>query len=581
MIGHAGHTGGTTVADYLAAWVREQGIQHVFTLPGGMIAPILDAFHRRGDVELVTMHHEQGVAFAADGAGRFTGAPAVALATAGPGATNMLTTIGSAYLDSVPVLFLTGQVQSYLLKGQRPVRQYGFQECDVVAMAEPVTKGAWRAASGREVPELLDRALRTAVSGRPGPVLVELPADLQTAVVPADAVPRRITVAPPDLEDRGAVEELLAAVAAARQPIALLGGGVRLAGAADRCRELLRMLGLPAAASVTALDVLPADDPLRLGMIGMYGNRWVNTAMAEADLVLALGTKLDFGTVGADAAAWAKGRTVYQVDCDPGEVRRVRGVRGIVADLGRFLDTALSLAEKHEVPDREQWTKHLAATAAEWPDTEELAGCPGINPNVLVRQLSAASRSAAAFVIDAGQHLWWACQSFQPAPDQRFLTALGMGPCGWALPAAVGAAFASRGPVVLFAGDGSFQFNIQELQTVVRNRLPLKIVIVDNAGHGSVRQLQESVFDGRYPTTVWGYDAPDFARVAEAYGITSRTVSDPDAVADALRWLWRDPDSPALLHVHVARELNVYPNVPFGAPITVMEKQPSTPEEER
>ncbi len=156
-----------------------------------------------------------------------------------------------------------------------------------------------------------------------------------------------------------------------------------------------------------------------------------------------------------------------------------------------------------------------------------------------------------------------------------------MGPCGWALPAAVGVAFASRGPVVLFAGDGSFQFNIQELQTVVRNRLPLKIVIVDNAGHGSVRQLQESVFDGRYPTTVWGYDAPDFARVAEAYGITSRTVSDPDAVPDALRWLWRDPDSPALLHVHIARGLNVYPNVPFGAPITDMEKQPSTPEEER
>lgn len=581
MIGHAGHTGGTTVSDYLAAWVSAQGIHHVFTLPGGMIAPILDAFHRRDDIELVTMHHEQGVAFAADGVGRFTGAPAVALATAGPGATNMLTTIGSAYLDSIPVLFLTGQVQSYLLKGQRPVRQYGFQECDVVAMAEPVTKGAWRAASGREVPELLDRALRTAVGGRPGPVLVELPADVQTAIVPAEAVPRRITVDPPDVPDQAVVDELLAALAAARQPVALLGGGVHLAGAAERVRELLRMLRVPAAASVTALDVLPGGDPLRLGMIGMYGNRWVNTAVAEADVVLALGTKLDFGTVGADAAAWAKGRTVYQVDCDPGEVRRVRGVRGIVADLGPFLDVALSLAEKHEGPDREQWTMRLAATAAQWPDTEELAGCSGINPNVLVQQLAAASPNAAAFVVDAGQHLWWACQSVQPAPGQRFLPALGMGPCGWALPAAVGVAVAARSPVVLFAGDGSFQFNIQELQTVVRNRLPLKMVVVDNAGHGSVRQLQESLFDGRYPTTVWGYDAPDFARVAEAYGIASRTISDPDAVPEALRWLWHDPDSPALLHVRIAQELNVYPNVPFGAAITVMEKQPSISEEER
>jgi acetolactate synthase I/II/III large subunit len=569
-------TAKTTVSDYTARWLQARGITHVFTLPGGMIASLLDAVHRHGGVEIVTMHHEQAVAFAADGAARFHGTPAVALATAGPGATNMLTAIGSAYLDSVPAVFITGQVQSYLLKGDRPVRQFGFQECDVVAMAEPVTKAAWRALSGTQVPAMLDAAWELAVTGRPGPVLIELPSDVQTMPVPQDAEPGPWAAVTPEFDDTAAMEALFDAFAAAERPVVLIGGGVQAARAAKRARSLLQRLGAPVAASVMALDVLPADDPLRLGMIGMYGNRWVNLAVSEADFVLVLGSRLDFGTVGADVAAWRKGREVFQIDCDPGEMRRIPGARSAAADLGAFLDAALPLALAREFPDRKSWRDRTAELRARWPDTEELAGCPGINPNVLVRELSAASAPAAAFVIDAGQHLWWACQSIQPAEGQRFMPALGLGPCGWAFPAAIGVAHTTHRPVVLFAGDGAFQFNIQELQTVVRNRLPVKIVIVDNGSHGSVRQLQEQVFDGRYPTTVLGYDAPDFARVAQAYGMASRAVSAPDEVGDALRWLWRDESSPALLHVRIATELNVYPNVPFGSPITVMESQPSS-----
>ncbi|MFD9601992.1 thiamine pyrophosphate-binding protein [Streptomyces sp. NPDC059970] len=564
-----------TVSDYVADWLETRGISHVFTLPGGMIASVLDAIYRRGSTKIVTMHHEQAVAFAADGASRFHAAPSVALATAGPGATNMLTAIGSAYLDSVPAVFITGQVQSYLLKGNRQVRQYGFQECDIVSMAAPVTKGAWRAESGRQVPELLDRALELAASGRPGPVLVELPSDVQTMPVPVDARPGPSAAAAPAALDPTAVQALLDAFAAAERPVVLVGGGVQAAQGAARARSLLQQLGVPVAASVTALDVLPVDDPLRMGMIGMYGNRWVNLALSEADFVLVLGSRLDFGTVGADVGAWSRGRTVFQVDCDPAEMHRIRAVRPIVADLGVFLDTALPLALTREFPDRKAWRDRVAELQSQWPDTAELADCPGINPNVLVRQLSQVSSAAAAFVIDAGQHLWWACQSIQPAEGQRFMPALGLGPCGWAFPAAIGVACTSGRPVVLFAGDGSFQFNIQELQTVMREHLPVKIVIVDNGSHGSVRQLQEQAFGGRYPATVLGYDAPDFARVAQAYGIESRTVSDPDAVEDALRWLWRDESAPSLLHVRIDTSLNVYPNVPFGAPMTVMESKPA------
>jgi acetolactate synthase-1/2/3 large subunit len=564
---------GTTVSDYVANWLRESGIPRIFTLPGGMIAALLDAIHRRGGVEIMTMHHEQAVAFAADGIGRYSAAPAVAMATAGPGATNMLTAIGSCYMDSVPAIFLVGQVQSYLLKGERPVRQFGFQECDFPAIAGPLTKAAWRALSGEEVPALLDKAMALAVAGRPGPVLIELPSDVQQMTVRDGAVPAPPARAVPPCEDTAAIEEMLGAVAEAQRPAILIGGGVRAARAAARCRSFVHQLNVPVAASVMALDVLPAGDPLRLGMIGMYGNRWVNVIASEADLMLVLGSRMDFGTIGADVAAWGRGRAVFQVDCDPGEMRRIRRVRPIVADLGAFFDAALPLARARTFPAWQSWLAYAAQLRAKWPDTEELADCPGINPNVLVRQLCAASPSAAAFVGDAGQHLWWACQSIQPREGQRFLPACGLGPCGWAFPAAIGVALASRRPVVLLAGDGAFQFNIQELQTVVRNHLPVKIVIVDNRSHGSVRQLQEQAFAGRYPSAVLGYDAPDFARVARAYGVASATVSEPDEVATALRWLWRDETSPALLHVLISTDLNVYPNVPFGAPLTVMESQ--------
>jgi acetolactate synthase-1/2/3 large subunit len=576
----AGTAAKTSVSDYVARWLRLSGITTVFTLPGGMIAALLDAIHRHGGVDIVTMQHEQAVAFAADGVGRFTGAPAVAISTAGPGATNMLTAVASAYLDSVPGIFITGQVQTYLLKGDRPVRQYGFQECDVVAMAEPVTKATWRVRSGAEVPAVLDEALRVATSGRPGPVLVELPSDVQTMPVDPDVAPDLTPVTPPVFTDEPAVTEMLDALAKAERPMVLLGGGVAAARAVARCRVFLERLGVPAAASIMGLDVLPGEHPLRLGMIGMYGNRWVNTLATEADFVLALGTKLDFGTIGADVVSWGRGRTVYQVDCDPGEMRRIRRARTIEADLGAFLDTALPIVDRWWSPGWPGWSARVTELRERWPDTEELAGFPGVNPNVLVRQLSAASAAAAAIVVDDGQHLWWGCQSVQPAPGQRFMPNGGLGPCGWAFPAAVGIAVTARRPVVLLVGDGAFQFNIQELQTVVRHDLPVKIVLLDNGSHGSVRQLQEEVFEGRYPATVLGYDAPDFARVAEAYGITSTAVSKPDDVEDALRWLWRD-DRPALLHVMIATELNVYPNVPFGAPLTRMESANRTEEAKR
>jgi acetolactate synthase-1/2/3 large subunit len=570
-----------TVSDHLARWLRASGISHVFTLPGGMIASVLDAIHREEGTEIVTLHHEQSVAFAADGFGRSTGRPAVALSTAGPGATNMLTGIADCHLDSIPAIFVTGQVQTYLQKGARPVRQFGFQECDVVTMAAPVVKRAWRIGSPREVPEVLEEARRLTTDGRPGPVLVELPADVQAMPLDAPAPSAPPSAEAPVLPDVQEVAAMLDAAAAAERPLVLLGGGVNAAGAAGPCRDLLRRLGIPAVASVMAIDVLPADDPLRLGVIGMYGNRWANLAVAESDYVLVLGSRLDFGTLGADVASWRRGRVTCQVDCDPGEMRRVDAAHAIVADLHAFCEQALPLAGERRLSASDAWRARLDELRAASPDTDEQPNCDGINPNVFVRELSRTSGAAGTFVVDAGQHVWWTCQSIQPRLGQRFMPALGLGPCGWSLPAAVGVALGSGRPVVVVVGDGALQFNVQELQTLRRHRLPIKVVVLDNGCHGSVRQLQESVFDGRYPSTVLGYSAPDFRAVAAAYGIDSATVSEPGAVADALRWLWREPASPALLHVRLPSALNVYPNVPFGAWLDVMEQAASDAPVER
>jgi acetolactate synthase-1/2/3 large subunit len=558
-----------TVSDYIVRALRGWGISHVFTLPGGLIAPIIDAIYRDGAIRLVNMHHEQSVAFAVDGFGRFNGTPAVGLGT-GPGATNLLTPITSSFLDSIPGVFITGQVQSYLVKGARPVRQFGLQEADICAMAGPVTKGAWRARAAADVPAILDDAIALSLDGRPGPVLVELPSDLQTARIPAEIEPQLRPPSKPRMDDADAVISLFDELSTAERPLVLIGGGVRAARATEACRTLLACLDVPVIASVTALDVLDADDPLRLGLIGMYGNRWVNLAAMEADFVLVLGSKLDFGTIGADVNAWGRGRTIYQVDCDPDEMSRVRTAHTILSDLGEFCRLALEVVRDHAPPTRPQWTERLGELRQAWPDTNELGDCDGINPNVLARELSAASPAACDFVVDAGQHLWWTAQSIQPRLGQRFLPSLGLGPCGYSLPAAIGVALGSHRPVVVVVGDGAFQFNIQELQTVVRNRLPTKILLIDNQCHGSVRQFQEEMLEGRYPTTVIDYDTPDFTRVADAYGIRSREVSDPDGVGEALSWFWEDPMEAALLRVQIPMLANVYPSVPFGAPLNAM-----------
>ena len=554
------------LAEHIAERLGREGVSHVFEVVGGTIAPLIDALDRRSAPRLVSMRHEQAAAFAADGAARMTGVPGVAMATSGPGATNLLTGVGSCYFDSTPAVFLCGQVPTGELRGDRPVRQVGFQETDVVAMAKPITKAAWQVASAEEAARLLGDAFALARAGRPGPVLLDLPMDLQSQDVHAAVAAARAT--PAAAPDADAVERALGALRRARRPLILAGGGVRSSGAVAALRAFAAREQVPVVHSLMGVDVLPFADPLRVGLIGTYGNRWANAAVAAADLLLVLGSRLDIRQTGADVAAFAAGRVIHHVDCDPAEVNhRVEGCHAVIGDVGAFLAAALD--DEGAAHDRQEWLDDIAALRQRWPDAAELADVPGINPNAFMHALARATPQAAAYVSDVGQHQMWAAQSLELAPDQRFVTSGGMGAMGFGLPAGIGAALAGGGPVVVIAGDGGLQLNIQELQTIAETGAPVTVVVLDNGAHGMVRQFQDSHFEGRTRSSQKGYSAPDFERVAKAYGLPAATVSDPADVERALAAL--DPARPQLLRVVIDARANAYPKLAFGRPLTEME----------
>ena len=381
-------------SDYIAAVLRHRGVKSVFEVSGGMITHMLDSIHRLGGIRVVSVHHEQAAAFAAEACGRMTGIPGVALATSGPGATNLLTGIGSCYFDSSPAVFLTGQVNREEQKGDRRIRQLGFQETDIVTMAAPVTKAAWKVRTAEELPSLLDGAFALAVEGRPGPVLLDIPMDVQRLDIQSDPAQRSApgpaaAISP----DTAAVESALELVLAARRPLVLAGGGIRSARAGVQFRRFARLLGIPVVNSWMAADVLPFDDELRLGMIGTYGNRWANVAMGNSDCCW------------SSEAVWTCARPAPILPRSPKAApsstwianlrddNRVSGCTAIQATLPEFLDVAIDAASRRTIPDRTAWQSEIQARRKQWPDTAELDGVPGINPNILMHALSARSNA--------------------------------------------------------------------------------------------------------------------------------------------------------------------------------------------
>ncbi|MDD4836274.1 MAG: thiamine pyrophosphate-binding protein [Dethiosulfovibrio sp.] len=557
-------------SDWIASYLADRGIDRVFEMIGGMTTHLLDSIYREGRSSIVTVHHEQAGAMAACGWAQVKGLPGVALATSGPGAVNLLTGVGTCYFDSVPAIFITGQVNRNELSTGRPMRQLGFQETDVVSMAKAITKGSVQVTDPEDIPEIMGLAFKTAMEGRPGPVLIDIPMDVQRGDVPVDTVfiPEEDVVHEVDVEEiEDFVLSLSEALTRSSRPLVLVGNGVVRSGCSDDLAVVLDGLGAPVVYSLMGKGAVKGD--LVLGMIGTYGNRWANYALSRCDLLIVLGSRLDVRQTGADVDRFSEGKAIFQVDVDPGEIDgRVQTTCSLASDLRAVMPYLLK--KQLVASPSSDWLDELSRLRVTWDDRKELGDISGINPNRFMRELGENSPAASCFVTDIGAHQMWAAQSLETY-GRRFMSSGGMGAMGYALPAGMGASLAlDRAPVVVIAGDGGFQCNLQELQTVVRNGIPLKMVVMDNRSLGMVRQFQEAYFEGRYPGTVWGYDSPDFTSIAEAYGIRSMSISSDTDVEEGIRWLWDDP-GPSLLVVSISPEVGIAPKMAFGRGLDEME----------
>jgi acetolactate synthase I/II/III large subunit len=558
-------------SDYVAGFLEKKGVKHVFELSGGMITHLLDSISQKTQINIVTMHHEQSASFAADAYGRVTGIPGVAMATSGPGATNLLTGIGSCYFDSSPAVFITGQVNRHEQKGERNIRQLGFQETDIVAMAKPITKAAFLVTDPDQIPEIFEKAFHIATEGRPGPVLIDLPMDVQRAQIE----PQEQAIIPKEefIIDDAVLQQLIRDIQNAQRPLILVGGGIRAAQVQKALDWFVEKTQVPVINTLLAIDAVTPDNALHVGFIGSYGNRWANIAFGESDLLIVLGSRLDIRQTGADTQ-FIENRKIYHVDCEAGEINnRIKGCTGIITTLPQFFEKFSEAVSPVTFNKPEAWLAYIAGLKVQWPDTDELKP-NGINPNRFMRRLSQTGSSAVAYLADVGSHQMWAAQSLQLKKGQLFLTSGGMGAMGFALPAGIGVSVATnKGATVVIVGDGCMQLNIQELQTIVRNKLPVKVIVMNNRTLGMIRQFQDSYFESRYQSTYWGYDTPDFEKVAQAYGIGSKTISTTEETEEALNWLWNaeNHDKPLVLQVMIDPHTNTYPKIAFGKPITEME----------
>ncbi|ARG98952.1 acetolactate synthase [Legionella micdadei] len=562
-------------SDYIAKFLKTQGVKFIFEMSGGMITQILDSIHQEGGIDIVSMHHEQSAAFAVDAYGRCTGNVAVGMATSGPGATNLITGIASCYFDSSPGLFITGQVNTHEQKGDRGIRQLGFQETDIVSMAQIITKKSYAITSADQIEPTLKEAYEIAISDRPGPVLIDIPMNLQRAEIEVGQIGKIERKKIEASVDNGIFDVLLDAIMQAKKPLILAGGGIHGAGASEAFLRLVDKLQVPIVTSLLGVDTIDFNHPLRVGFIGSYGNRWANIALGHCDLLIVVGSRLDIRQTGADVESFRKNKKIFHVDCDASEINnRVKSCVPIVMDAADFIAEMLQILGDKALTLKKSWLDEILQQKKEWPDSNELRNITGINPNQFMHSLSQNSQNsqkAKGYVVDVGNHQMWSAQSLEINANQFFITSGGMGAMGFALPAAIGASLAhNKEPVIVIAGDGCFQLNIQELQTIVRNNIPLKMVVINNNCLGMIRQFQDSYFNGRYLSTYWGYSAPNFEAVAKAYGIPAKTISTPDEIGSNLEWFW-ECEGATLLQVMIDMRANAYPKIAFGHPITEME----------
>ena len=558
-----------TGAQILLESLKREGVNVLFGYPGGAIIDIYDELPRHPELKHVLVRHEQGAVHAADGYARASGKVGVCLVTSGPGATNTVTGIATAYCDSIPLVVLTGQVPTNLIGND------AFQEVDIVGITRPCTKHNFLVKDITRLAQTLREAFFLARSGRPGPVLVDLPKDVMQAstefVWPEDVSMRSYnpTYKPNLNQLRRSAEE----ISKARRPMLLAGGGVILSNGSQALRELAQTLHLPVAYTLMGLGAFPATDPLSLGMVGMHGTYAANMSINHTDLLICVGARFDDRVTGK-LDAFAPSARIVHIDIDPTSIRKnVEVDVPVVGDCRLALEGILEIC-KAKMGDHDWLEEHTEwlSTVAGWKKDHPLCYSnegTAIKPQKVVETLFELTKGDAILTTEVGQNQMWTAQFYNFTEPRTLLTSGGLGTMGYGFPAAIGAqmAFPDK-KVITVAGDGSLQMNIQELATVVQQRLPIKVVILNNGYLGMVRQWQELFFNHNYSSTNMEAQ-PDFVKLAEAYGAEGYRITTREELLPMLKTALASPN-PAFIDVRVEREENVYPMVPAGAALDEM-----------
>ena len=558
-----------TGAQIIWECLEREGVKHVFGYPGGAILPAYDAL-KHSKIHHILVRHEQGATHMADGYARVSGDVGVAVATSGPGATNMVTGIATAMLDSSPIVCITGQVGSKLIGSD------AFQETDITGVTLPITKHNYLVMHASEVARTIREAFYVARSGRPGPVLVDITKDAQQTSCEFDweAAKPQLPGYRPDLSpEPKEYEQALDLIQNAKRPVILAGHGIIISGAMREVRDFAERAGIPVALTLLGLGAFPASHPLNLGMMGMHGEAWVNQAIQEADLLLAFGMRFDDRVTG-NLKTYAANAKKIHVEIDPAEINK--NVKVDVALVGDLREVLHELLPKLETIDRSEWLDNIDRLKGDSAvrDIQNLPDSGHLYAAHVIHDLWHETRDADTVVVtDVGQHQMWEAQYYKHERPRSLITSGGLGTMGFALPAAIGAKVARpEAEVWVVCGDGGFQMTMPELATIVQENLKVHIAIINNGYLGMVRQWQEFFYEKNYQATP--LLNPDFAKLGEAYGIRSMTVSERSQVVPAVRSA-RQHDGPVLINFRVEQEDTVYPMVAAGASLHDMIRRPS------
>lgn len=564
------------VSDYIAKYLADRGTVRGYFMIGGMLGHIADSCSLNG-IELYTMHHEQAAAFAAEADAATTGKVGLAMGTSGPGATNLITGIASAYFASYPVLFITGQVNTYESNTTKKRRQVGFQELDIITVANSLTKYSVQVKNPKRIAYELEKAMFIAQEGRMGPVLLDLPFNIQRAEIELDKVSHFIgSKEYNNLANVNSVSEKIIRIVAkelhnSKRPIILIGHGVKLSNAEEAVNELITKTGIPFVTSLLGLDAVPGTHRFCYGFIGTYGQRYANFALANSDLILVLGARLDSRQVGVQSENFAPESKIIHIDIDENELgKSVKEWMSIISDIGKFVKKLLPYMTKEL--EIYKWHSYLENLKTKYGKVEQVIKKNEIDPITVINLLSEKARERSIVTVDVGSNQIWFAQGWKSKKDQTILIDGGMAPMGCSLPYAIGASLANmKQEVLTITGDGGLQVNIHELQTVVRNRLPIKIVVLNNNALGMLTQFQSENFGSRMIGSIpsGGYNSPNFVKVANAYGIPAISVSEVGKLEAKIDWLLQKK-GPALLDIKIPVSYWTLPKSKYNEPVHKM-----------